>query len=129
MECRQLDGKRVLVLFLEKSGGISLLAGGVRWNGTNLSVNPSPADPEIPIPSQAVERDGFDPAVLPNLVGDDKYLALAERYAADVVWCAPMLVDEVPDLAESVPGFLGGLAMGGNGELYLMQVRQRACAV
>jgi hypothetical protein len=123
MECRQLDGKRVLLLFLEKSGGISLLAGGARWNGTSLSVNPRPAAPEIPVPSPAVERDGFDPAVLQNLVGDDKYVALAERYAADVVWCAPMLVDEVPDAAEPVPGFLGGLAMGGNGELYLMRVR------
>ncbi len=123
MECRQLQGKRVLLLFLEKSGRTYLLAGVARWSGTSLSVNPEPSAAGIPVSSHAVERDGFDHAVLPNLVGDDRYLALAERYATDVAWCAPMLVDEAPAAADPVPGFLGGLAMGGNGELYLMQVR------
>ena len=123
MDCKQLDGKRVLVLFLEKSGRTSVLAGLARWNGASLSVNAGPSAREVPITTHAVERDGFDPAVLRSLVGDEKYVALAERYAADVSWCAPMLVDEAPDSAELVPGFLGGLAMGGNGELYLMQVR------
>ena len=123
MDCKQLDGKRVLVLFLEKSGGTSVLTGLARWNGASLFVNPRPSAPEVPITTHAVERDGFDPAVLPKLVGDEKYVALAEHYATDVAWCAPMLVDEAPDIADRVPGFLGGLAMGGNGELYLMQVR------
>ena len=123
MDCEQLDGKRVLLLLLEKSGRTSLLAGLARWNGTSLSLAPDPSASAIPISTQAIERDGFDPAVLPNLVGDEKYMALAERYAADVSWCAPILVDEVPDVAEAVPGFLRGLAMGANGELYLMQVR------
>ena len=123
MECRHLDGKRVLLLFLEESGRTSLLAGVARWNGTSLALTPNSLTAEIPITHQAVERDGFDPAVLPKLVGDDKYVGLAERYASDVSWCAPMLVDEAPGSAEPVPGFLGGLAMGGNGQLYLMQVR------
>jgi len=100
-----------------------VLAGRAHWNGASLSVKPGPSAREVSITQQAVERDGFDPTVLPKLVGDEKYVALAERYAKDVAWCAPMLVDEAPDVADTLPGFLGGLAVGGDGELYLMQVR------
>ena len=123
MDCKQLDGKPVLVLFLEKSGRTSVLAGLARWNGGSLAVKSEPSAQEVSVAPHAVERDGFAPTVLRKLVGDEKYVAAAERYANEVVWCAPMLVDEAPEVADTVPGFLGGLAVGGNGELYLMQVR------
>jgi len=124
MECRHLDGKRVLLLFLEKSNPrrTYLLAGLAHWNGANLSVNHG-TGVGIPVSRPAVERDGFAPAMLPHLVGDDSYIPMAVQHAAEVSWCAPMLVEEVPEAAHSVPGFLGGLSMGRDGELYLMQVR------
>ncbi len=93
-----------------------------RWNGVDLSVSHG-AGLGIPVSRVAVERDGFAPGTLPHLVGDDQYMPIAVQHATEVSWCAPMIVDEVPKSADSVPGFLGGLSMGRDGELYLMQVR------
>jgi hypothetical protein len=124
VESRQLDGEFLLLLLIERASPhrVHLLTGRARWDGTALVVG-SGSRSDVQVHSTELERDGFTPAVLPKLVGDEKYVPMAEQYASKVRWCVPMLVDEVPESAEAVPGFLGGLATGRNGELYLMQVR------
>ena len=124
MESRQLDGEFLLLLLIEQASPhrVHLLTGRARWDGTVLAVGSgSPSD--VQVPPTELERDGFAPAMLPKLVGDEKYVPMAEQFARKVRWCVPMIVDQVPAAAEAVPGFLGGLATGGNGEVYLMQVR------
>lgn len=125
MKSDELDGQRIVILFLDRSDPqrIALAAGTGRWNGTYLEVALRPGDPSVRVPQEAVERDGFNPKVLPRLVANERYVPMAERWADEVTWCAPMLVDEVPLGAAPTPGFLGGLAIGREGKLYLMQVR------
>ena len=120
-----LDGCRVLLILLGRANPDNqyLLAGTARWTGSKLEVHGDGAGAPVPIPLVHAERSSFEPAMLPRLIGAEEHEAMAMRLAAQVYCCIPTLVDEPPDGALPTPGLIGGLGMGGDGELFLMQVR------
>jgi hypothetical protein len=120
-----LVGKRVLVLLIlaKDPRNAYALAGVVRSEGAKVEVWSDDGATVLPLRPFDIERNSFAADVLPNLVGDDRYLPLAQGFAHTVDRCIAMLIDRPPEGMRPMPGFVGGLAVGRDGKLFLMQVR------
>jgi hypothetical protein len=107
-----LDGRRLLLILLRKPEYEASLVSGVgHWTGAELQLVRQ-GQPPLPIPSLDVERNSFNPHVLPRLIDAACYGSLVAKLSAGVYWCVPSIVQDVPDDAVPTPGLLNGLALG-----------------
>ena len=125
MSSSALSGKRVLLIMISRSNPetVYVLTGRAQVIDSTLQVVPDSGGTPITVQRVDLDENSFEPAVLPHLVGDETYLPLAGQLASEVARCIPMFADQIPASAVAVPGFLGGLATGPNGKIFLMQVR------
>ncbi|MGH7713063.1 MAG: hypothetical protein ACREOG_17355 [Gemmatimonadaceae bacterium] len=125
MPASALSGKRVLLIMISRSNpeSVWLITGRGQLIDSTFQVVPDSGAAPVAVVAVDLQDNAFEPTVLPHLVGEETYLPLARQLADDVARCIPMFVDQMPVGAKPVPGFLGGLATGPNGKIFLMQVR------
>ena len=123
MNVQGLDGNRVLLILIPEHDPATthFVLGEARWTGRQLLVDYSDRHPPIPVREVAVERDGFDPAVFPELLAPGSDAEALADLADDVDWCVPAFVASVPPGTRAVRMPFEGLAAGPDGEILLLR--------
>ena len=121
----ELADKRILLLMLSRSvpEDVYLLLGTGRVVGEQLEVVPDHGRGAVSVPATDVHYNTFGSAVLHRLVSTDAHVPLARKLAAEADRCIAFFVEAAPLGANCIRGFLGGLAVGPEGQVHLMQVR------
>jgi len=121
----ELAGKRILLLMLSRAvpEAVYLLLGTGRVNAEQLEVVTDHGQATVSVPAAGLRYNTFSTAVLPRLVSTDAHIPLARQLAAEADRCITLFVEAVPPGANCIRGFLGGLAVGPEGQIHLMQVR------
>jgi hypothetical protein len=122
---RVVNGSRVLLILVSTrdSREVGIFEGVARWTAFGLELVSDSATVPVLMDTLDVEQSSFAASVLPHLVGEERYLPLAEKLTREVDLCLPRLVDGLPAGVLHTPGFIGSLATGPHGRLFLMQVR------
>ena len=122
---QDLEGKRVLLILLKVTNpqNTYLVTGVAHWKGSTVEIVPDGGTEPIAVRSLDVERNGFGPERLRHLVGSEEYLPLSDQLSREVTVCVPLVIETVPSGPMPTPGFVGGLALGRDGALFLMEVR------
>ena len=119
-----LAGKRVLLLGLSRIApeNAYLTLGIGRVVARHLEVVPEHGQEAVSVSERDLRYNVFASATLPKLV-TDAYVLMARRLAAQADRCIALLMDHPPRGAKCMSDFIGGLALGRQGQIYLMRVR------
>jgi hypothetical protein len=122
---RDLVGKRILLLMLSRAApeDTYLLLGTGRTAADQLEVVPDQGQTPVSVSAMDVHHNTFGSAVLPRLVSTDAHVPLARQLAAEADCCIAFFVETAPPGANCIRGLFGGMAVGSEGQVHLMQVR------
>lgn len=122
MSPEAMDGRRILLIAIPEDAMDSayFLAGTAQWTGADLRVRAGTDTTAAVVRGSRAALSGFSPATLPRLILPRYYPRVA-ALATGVEACVVVAVPTAPPtgLALSHPFF--GLAMGRDGEVFLMQ--------